>query len=86
MMNKKILTISIVAATLMVGCNNRNGKADDPLAESGRTQRTENLLENLKAQGDSGVYMFGQESFAALYGAWQHLTMKEQHNQKIILY
>ena len=71
MMNKKILTISIVAATLMVGCNNRNGKADDPLAESGRTQRTENLLENLKAQGDSGVYMFGHHDDTVYGIGWE---------------
>ena len=47
------------AALLTAACGNNEKKADDPLADSGRTQRTENLLENLKAIGDSTVYLFG---------------------------
>ena len=35
-------------------------KADDPLAESGRTQRTENLLANLKATAEKG-YLVGHQ-------------------------
>ena len=55
---KKILLMA-TAALLTAACGNNEKKADDPLADSGRTQRTENLLENLKAIGDSTVYLFG---------------------------
>ena len=55
---KKILLLA-TAALLTAACGNNEKKADDPLADSGRTQRTENLLENLKAIGDSTVYLFG---------------------------
>ena len=40
----------------MITACGRNGKADDPIGESGKTVRTENMLANLKAQADSGVY------------------------------
>lgn len=43
---------------LFMGCNDNN-RAEDPLADSGRTQRTETLLTNLKQLGDSSVYLFG---------------------------
>jgi len=49
----------ILAAALMICACSENRKADDPLADSGRTQRTENLLTNLKQLGDSSVYLFG---------------------------
>ncbi len=55
----------------MAGCNNHKGSANDPLADSGRTQRTENLLENLKAQGDSGVYMFGHHDDTVYGIGWE---------------
>ena len=55
---KKILLLA-TAALLTAACGNNEKKADDPLADSGRTQRTANLLENLKAIGDSTVYLFG---------------------------
>ena len=48
---KKILLMA-TAALLTAACGNNEKKADDPLADSGRTQRTENLLENLKAIGE----------------------------------
>ncbi len=53
---KKVLTI--LAVGLMMGCGNKQ-KADDPLADSGRTQRTETMLQNLIQIGDSSVYLFG---------------------------
>ena len=56
---KHLLTIT-AAAILMMSCSSKSQKADDPLADSGRTQRTENLLTNLIALGDSSVYLFGQ--------------------------
>ena len=55
---KKSLTI-IAAALVFASCGGNQQKAADPLAESGRTQRTENLLENLKALTDSTAYLFG---------------------------
>jgi len=55
----------------MMSCSSKSRKADDPLADSGRTQRTENLLANLKALGDSSVYLFGQHD-ATVYGiGWE---------------
>ena len=57
---RKILMMSVVTL-LFVGCKGNNeNKADDPLAASGRTQRTENLLTNLKAQALKG-YMYGHQ-------------------------
>lgn len=42
-------------------------KASDPLADSGRTQRTENLCANMRAQADSAGYMFGHQD-TYMYG------------------
>ena len=54
--------LSIIAAALVIAsCGGNQRKAVDPLADSGRTQRTENLLSNLKAWGDSTVYLFGHQ-------------------------
>ena len=48
-------------ALLFIGCKgNKENKAGDPLAASGRTQRTENLLANLKVQVRKG-YMYGHQ-------------------------
>ena len=44
---KKIIILSLVASFMLtMSCSKK--KADDPLAESGRTQRTENMLANLR--------------------------------------
>ena len=63
----KHLLIITAAAILVMSCSSKSQKADDPLADSGRTQRTENLLTNLIALGDSSVYLFGQHD-ATMYG------------------
>lgn len=69
-MMKQLLIIT-AAAILVMSCSSKSQKADDPLADSGRTQRTEDLLTNLKALGDSSVYLFGQHD-ATVYGiGWQ---------------
>ena len=61
-------TLSIIAAALVIAsCGGNQHKADDPLADSGRTQRAENLLSNLKQLGDSAVYLFGHQD-DTLYG------------------
>ncbi len=52
------------AIMLIVSCGKH--KADDPLAESGRTQRTENLLQNMIRQSAQG-YMFGHQD-SPVYG------------------
>lgn len=67
---KKIL-IMATAALLMAGCGNSEKKADDPLADSGRTQRTENLLANLIALGDSSVYLFGHHDDTVYGIGWE---------------
>ena len=58
------------AAVLLMqyGCGHK--KASDPLADSGRTQRTENLLLNLDSIAERG-YLCGQQD-ATLYGiGWE---------------
>lgn len=68
----KSSTIIIVAAALsLASCGSNQQKPVDPLAESGRTERTENLLQSLKAQGDSGVYMFGHHDDTVYGIGWE---------------
>ena len=63
--------LSIIAAALVIAsCGGNQHKADDPLADSGRTQRTENLLSNLKIWGDSTVYLFGHQDDTILGIGW----------------
>lgn len=64
------MMILTVAAVCITACHG-NHKADDPLADSGRTQRTENLLNNLIALGDSGVYMFGHHDDTVYGIGWE---------------
>lgn len=68
-MNKKIY-IPILFLLLLVNCKN-GPKVKEPLADSGRTQRTENLLMNLQAQADSGVYMFGHHDDVVYGIGWE---------------
>ncbi|MCR4853436.1 MAG: glycoside hydrolase family 26 protein [Prevotella sp.] len=63
-MNKKTLPLILFAVLLLAACGKK--KADDPLADSGRTQRTENLLQNLKQLADS-AYLFGHQD-SPMYG------------------
>jgi mannan endo-1,4-beta-mannosidase len=78
-------TLYIIAAALVIAsCSGNQHKADDPLADSGRTQRTENLLSNLKELGDSAVYLFGHQD-DTLYGiGWtadsNDSTANKQHS------
>lgn len=64
------LVIAAAAAFLAGGCSHQE-KPSDPLAPSGRTERTENLLQSLKAQGDSGVYMFGHHDDTVYGIGWE---------------
>ena len=67
----KLQTTIIAAALALCSCGGNQHKASDPLADSGRTARTEQLSENLKALGDSSVYLFGQHE-ATVYGiGWE---------------
>ena len=66
---KKTLFVAAAIACL-AACNNHK-KASDPLADSGRTQRTENLLSNLKSMGDSTVYMFGHHDDTVYGIGWE---------------
>ena len=50
-MKKIILSLAMAAA--IISCNSSK-TVDDPLAESGRTQRTENLLANLRKISANG--------------------------------
>lgn len=67
----KEYAIIAVTALLAVSCGNHQQKADDPLADTGRTQRTENLLSHLKALGDSSVYLFGHHDDTVYGIGWE---------------
>ena len=58
-MKTTLITGIFASALALASCGGHQQKADDPLADSGRTWRTENLLANIKAQADSAGYMFG---------------------------
>lgn len=55
----------MAAILVMAACGKSH--PNDPLGESGRTQRTENLLANMSSQADSAGYMFGHQD-ATVYG------------------
>jgi mannan endo-1,4-beta-mannosidase len=67
----KLQTTIIAAALVLASCGGNQHQADDPLADSGRTQRTENLLHNLKALGDSAVYLFGHHDDTVCGIGWE---------------
>lgn len=67
----KYLSIPLAALLLLTACAGRQQKAEDPLADSGRTQRTENLLANLKQLGDSSVYLFGHHDDTVYGIGWE---------------
>ena len=62
----KRLIMMATAALLVAACGNKN-KAEDPIGDSGRTLRTERLLNHLMTYGDSTVYLFGHHD-ATVYG------------------
>lgn len=62
-MNNKLLII-LTITLILASCGKK--KADDPLADTGRTQRTENLLANLKSIAQKG-YLVGHQD-ATVYG------------------
>lgn len=59
--------ISLLFFLLLVLCACGSKRSHDPLGESGRTTRTENLLAHLKQQADTAGYLFGHVD-ATLYG------------------
>ena len=62
----------IIAAALAISsCGGNQHHTGEPLAESGRTVRTEQLLENLKALGDSSVYLFGHHDDTVYGIGWE---------------
>ena len=56
-MKNYLMIASVVLLT--IACGNNKQKAEDPIGDSGRTLRTEQLLNHLIAYGDSTVYLFG---------------------------
>ena len=64
-------SLIIAAALALCSCGGNQHKASDPLADSGRTARTEQMLENLKALGDSAVYLFGQHDDTVYGIGWE---------------
>lgn len=62
---KKFLLFIFFTTLVLASCKDKS-RADDPLAPTGRTQRTENLLSSLKRIAAQG-YMFGHQD-SPLYG------------------
>ena len=61
----------IAAALAFCSCGGNRHKASDPLTDNHRTQRTDNLLNNLKAYGDSTVYLVGHHDDTVYGIGWQ---------------
>lgn len=61
--------VSLLTMAAFMSCHHQP-KADDPLADSGRTRRTENLLNNMRAQADSAGYMYGHQDDTAYGIGW----------------
>lgn len=61
--------IAIACGTLLATACHK-GNPNDPLAETGRTQRTENLLKNMALQADTAGYMFGHQDDTAYGIGW----------------
>lgn len=58
----------LISAGVLASCGPK--KAADPLAGSGRTQRTENLLANLRQQADTAGCMYGHQDDTAYGIGW----------------
>lgn len=67
----KKLIVLFAAALALSSCGGSHQKADDPIGDSGRTLRTENLLANLLALGDSSVWLFGQQDATVCGVGWE---------------
>ena len=63
--------VLFAAALVMSSCGGSHQKADDPIGDSGRTVRTENLLANLLALGDSSIWLFGQQDATVCGIGWE---------------
>lgn len=55
------LIIIVATAMLCAACSNNSKKAAEPMADSGRTERTEALLASMKQMAQNGQYMFGHQ-------------------------
>jgi len=68
---KKTLNATLLAAALLMltACGNKKQPAD-PLADSGRTVRTEALLASMKQLAADGQYMFGHQDDPVYGHAW----------------
>jgi len=63
----KTLILAAMAVSI-VACKKEN--PNDPIADTGRTQRTENLLANLIHQADTAGYMYGHQDDTAYGIGW----------------
>lgn len=67
---KKLLLSSFIFLGLFVASCQQEQKNEDPLAETGRTQRTENLLFSLKKLSAQGKFMFGHHDDTVYGVGW----------------
>ena len=75
---RKLLLLSFI--TLVVAsCGKKY--PNDTLADTGRTQRTENLLANMMAQADSAGYMFGHQDDTAYGVGWVYNGEKSENGE-----
>jgi len=67
---KKIsMFIFVLTSLLVASCGSRQ-KAGEPMADSGRTVRTENLLVSMKRIASDGQFMFGHHDDTAYGVGW----------------
>ena len=78
---KKVILFAI-AAMVVFSCGKK--KADDPLADTGRTQRTENLLNNLKKLSAEG-YLVGHQD-DTVYGIGWAFGLKKTSRIKAFVF
>ena len=66
----KNIILAAAALAALTACT--NGKSNhDPLADTGRTERTERLLQNLRQLGDSAVYLVGHHDDTVYGIGWE---------------
>ncbi len=68
-MNAYRISLIIISMGLLASCD--KNKVHEPMADSGRTLRAEILNDNLKALGDSNVYMFGHHDDTVYGIGWE---------------
>ncbi len=67
-MKVKYMLIAVVSFIILIFLGSCGGSTNEDMADSGRTQRTENLLSNLRKLATEKGYLFGHQD-SPMYGA-----------------